>query len=349
MGINSFAEAEQWYNGTPPVREHGYSTTRDLRPVGDRRKKWERIVKVNRNTYTLMCGDYADRTPLDWGRATEKEQIKLAPITWRRDREGVEYITIRNGLCYRRYGGNYARYKFTNMMLPWRLGFECRGGKQFINCRGNGYSTTHYLRKSRVCTKYDWERSKVDKAAGWRDNRRHPLSPRDDGAALTFQRLEDGSFVYASGGLPEEFIRTRVNIPAKKKHLSNIHAFWDWLLITSPLIEHDSWQSERDAEAKLREDRGFESGTTRGRYGRNEAVVAKQALAIMADDQHPMRVPLAVLFLRGERTFNWSTNQWGTTGLSTTSDKEQITKSKNRYNRWVNNTCDFTYKVTETK
>jgi hypothetical protein len=59
---NSFDDVVSEYNKTVPIR--GARKAEDLRPLGQRRKWWERIIKVNENTYVLDDGGWT------WTRAT---------------------------------------------------------------------------------------------------------------------------------------------------------------------------------------------------------------------------------------------------------------------------------------
>ena len=54
--FETFEQVEAFYNRIKPVREDGYSTSRNIRPIGDRSRKGERIIKVNNNTYALSEG-----------------------------------------------------------------------------------------------------------------------------------------------------------------------------------------------------------------------------------------------------------------------------------------------------
>jgi hypothetical protein len=50
--INSFAEAEVRWNDTKPIRGKEV----DMRPLGKRHRKYERIAKIDDNCYALLDG-----------------------------------------------------------------------------------------------------------------------------------------------------------------------------------------------------------------------------------------------------------------------------------------------------
>jgi hypothetical protein len=69
--FETFEQVEAFYNRIKPVREDGYSTSRNIRPIGDRSRKGERIIKVNNNTYALSDGyHYGDAVYTPWVHAS---------------------------------------------------------------------------------------------------------------------------------------------------------------------------------------------------------------------------------------------------------------------------------------
>jgi hypothetical protein len=62
--INSFADAEARYADTKPIRGNNM----DMRPLGKRSRKWERVLKIDDNCYALL--EYGTGSDTDWsGRA----------------------------------------------------------------------------------------------------------------------------------------------------------------------------------------------------------------------------------------------------------------------------------------
>ena len=110
QGINTFAEIEDKYNSVKPLVSKNHTKEQDVRPIGARQRKWERIIKVNNNKYILNNGEMD--TVLFWNWygeeyapfvPTMKELEIVAPIVWTRKRDGAhrrwtEYVKIRNGI-----------------------------------------------------------------------------------------------------------------------------------------------------------------------------------------------------------------------------------------------------------
>lgn len=120
MRLNTFDEVVSWYDRTAPIR--GARKAWDLRPIWDRKRWWERIIKVDDNTYALSDGNSAYSTR--GKEATEetlvgvgREALLVAPIVWMR-RKGGDYVRIRG--CVN-YGGAISRYAFLNQYLPTGL------------------------------------------------------------------------------------------------------------------------------------------------------------------------------------------------------------------------------------
>ena len=143
--FNDFASVERAYNNTTPLGGAD-NKGKDIRPIGERRRKWERIHKFTDDCYGLMDGGTGD--PIGGGGvATQSEMMFFAPILWRRHRDGSESVRIRNET------GQYAhnsRYKFLEKFIPAQLSFELRNGKQFITSVRTGED--YFLAKSKTVT-----------------------------------------------------------------------------------------------------------------------------------------------------------------------------------------------------
>ena len=142
-----FDEVEAWYNNIKPLVSKLHTREDDIRPIGDRARKWERIVKVSRNCYALSDGyheaddkflsygiheyDYKTKTrTTHWDRLGKMEYY--APIVWRKHKDGTETVQIRNCI-----GDNshysIGRYSFLDRHMP--------NGMQFIM----GHSSMQYV------------------------------------------------------------------------------------------------------------------------------------------------------------------------------------------------------------
>ena len=52
----SFKDVVKHYENIKPLVSKLHTREDDIRPIGDRNRKWERIVKVSRNCYALSDG-----------------------------------------------------------------------------------------------------------------------------------------------------------------------------------------------------------------------------------------------------------------------------------------------------
>ena len=154
--LNSFDGIEKIYNSIEPLR--GARKAWDIRPLGKRSKWWERIIKVDANTYALADGWWASqhgRPDLD----EEDKEFALfhvkygAPIVWQR-REDGDYIQIRSNF---NDSGSYSRYKFLDQYLPQSLnhGYD-QSGLHWISYNG----TRHLLPKGRMRHDHDHKSKK---------------------------------------------------------------------------------------------------------------------------------------------------------------------------------------------
>ena len=60
FGLNSFEQVEACYNNTKPIISKNQTLQHDIRPIGDRGRKWERIAKVSDTCYMLLNGELGD-------------------------------------------------------------------------------------------------------------------------------------------------------------------------------------------------------------------------------------------------------------------------------------------------
>ena len=326
LKLNSFDEVEALYNNTKPL---GGADNRgkDIRPTGDRSRKWERVHKFSANCYGLMDGGIGDchgwRVKY-YGKSSDNEMLRHAPIVWRRHRDGSETVTIRNESGS---GAHNSRYSFLDRHIPRNMVFCIRNGKHFIKhgdekyflAKSNTYPTTYVNR-----IKAEAEARGVEPSLQFKG-----MTSRDDGVALTFKRMSDGGFILEAGGkeLPKP-PRTLVKKSQKAKHKKAIKDFWDWLTVLAPMLPTDNWQYVSDMHRELAL---YANPNFRGRVwlSPHDGIPANIAIQILTDYNNPMRLNMAVDFI----------------ARSTIKQVETVEDAKRvraQYNRWVNKVCDFT-------
>jgi hypothetical protein len=129
--INSFAEAEVKWNDTKPIRGKEV----DMRPLGKRHRKYERIAKIDDNCYALLDGGTGCNSTWSghYNTVTWAEVRMLAPILWERHADGTETVRVRNESST--HGHAQQRYSFLQRAMPRGLGWVNRNGKHFIRIR----------------------------------------------------------------------------------------------------------------------------------------------------------------------------------------------------------------------
>lgn len=335
--INSFADAELRYNTVKPMR--GAWKDCDIRPLGERRQKYERIKKINDNCYVLLDWGYADdvfRT--SWysnGNAkpvvTVEEQIMLAPIVWRRHPDGTETVTVRNATDTGHANG---RYKMLEWYLPRGLAFNVsRHAEHTI--RSWHMDKTFYLNLSRTVPKQEYEGLK-------QSNYTYGIAKiaqvEDDGVALTFKRVGDAKFEYVSGGTPRMITRKRIKKEEKAPYVGALDNLFSYIITMRPLLaindpdyqkrmrqEVDEWCEEQ----KMQNSRYWGGLLTKLR---NDTAALRSVL----NPEHPMFLHMAYEFMVDEMR----------SGMPET--PEELKVLRNTFTRWANKTFDFIYEVYET-
>jgi hypothetical protein len=332
--LNTFDKVVAYYESIKPLVSKHHTLADDLRPIGDRNRKWERIQKVNANCYILQDGwNGSDNIFTGWSyyhakgekpKPTEAEMIKLAPIVWRRHKDGTETIKVRNGTGQ---GAHNSRYSFFARHLPSGLNFLIRNGKHFVTLYGREY----FLAKSNTVASFDLPRD------GQRHEWNKNFTTRDDGVALTFRRCDRvGGFEFVDGGKPLPIPpKVRVDKVAKAKMKDAIAEFRDWAFTMYPLLptrDHD-YHTERVNEVRTAMSAGYSYGWgLLGMFEANPDITKK----IIRDPDHELRLHL-MYGLMGETDYH----------LAHTFDtpEEHDKRVKAQFNRHINKICDFNKKT----
>lgn len=296
-----FAEVEAHYNSIKPYR--GKLSVYDIRPIGDRRRRWERIKKINADCYALMDGFYGGDdvfgpggvlNPRDgMSQPTLKQVVMLAPIVWFRHPDGSESVKLRNGVGR---GSHTSRYAFLTRHTPARLRFVNMNGKHYIRNQDPPV-TDIFLAKGRTILKGQY-------AYG------NPKSTyEDDGVALTFFATEPrGAWVFKDNGKPIPVApRQIVDRAEKDKYKDAIKEFRVWGLTMLPLLPM------QDYKYRLTMMREFlfalpsgvfggvpfePSELVRGEFSYHSNKPSAQGLRrILEDNNHPLRLHLLVYCL----------------------------------------------------
>ena len=326
--LMSFDKVAATYDAIKPLR--GKLAPHNVRPLGDRARKWERIKKINNNCYVLMDGYYSgDDVFPAWysggntGKPTEAEMINLAPIVWRRHRDGTTTIKVRNGTGQ---GAHNGRYSFLDRHLPNGMRFIIRNGKHFISL---GYGTTYkeyYLAKSKTAAKCALPQSEH------RNRWNSYLTSRDDGVALTF-RVDDDKITFVDGGkgLPVP-PKVRVDKKAKAKMKDAIAEFREWAFTMYPLLPVKDREYADRMRTEVRETLNV-SGWSWDMLNMFDTDVAKY---IICDPDHTLRVHFMYAIM-GQTDYHLR--------HTFDSDAEHEKAVKAQFNRKINKACGFNKQV----
>ena len=322
-----FDEVVTYYNNITPMRGE-QNKGKDIRPIGDRNRKWERIVKVSPNCYALSDGyHFGDPHFGSWYYGAEfvptlKHMEKYAPIVWRKKRDGTEEVTLRNGWGSYQHNG---RYQFLYRHTPKGMWFRNRNGKHFIQAGQN----EHYLAKVRTAPEPVY-RAIMDNTSDhyWQKKVKNWAMLHDDNSALTFTNVQ-GAWVLVTGGkevpVPP---RNVINKTEKAKYKKHIDAFKEWAFTMGPLLPIDD-RNYSYQQRQVMAEWAKENGHTFHVYGRGVTHMDLTLIRhIISFETHPMRLPMAVFMLRE-------------VGFDVAADEDDIRLIKQRANTWINNTMGF--------
>ena len=203
--MNTFKEVENWYDSIKPMKSKHHTLEDDIRPIGDRRRKHERIVKVNDDKYVLgMTGEYSGHIP----------NGDLYPlITWEREGRSREFVTICHGIS----SHSNAVVSFLNRYVPYPMDYasqhiHLKGEKYYLPPSVGSWATTSggaYVMQATEYREYLFERKQI----------RHDL------------------VVWSL--LTSRWLRAKklVDKETKREYASAIRDFSDWACIMAPVLK----------------------------------------------------------------------------------------------------------------
>lgn len=200
-GLDSFTHVEHLYNNTKPIRGT------NIVPLGDRRRTWERIIKLSPHQYMLS----------DHGGHIEHKLPEA--VVWTRNADGTDTVQFRNET------GDYAhtgRYSFLERCMPMGMIFVVDSGKQYIRYEGNRY----YLPKD------------IDKPVVFTTSKQNPVAGHRHNGAWTL--TSDPHPV------PVIRVRVNKEAKAPYKKAIDEYLHWAWTM-TPILEGTMNWDSNREA------------------------------------------------------------------------------------------------------
>ena len=211
FNISSFVDAERLYNNTKPIRGS------KIVPLGDRRRKWERIVKVSPKCYVLLNEMHEEKyKSYNWYR-TEEDLIAEAAVTWTLDANNKSVVEFRNG------DGDYAhnsRYSFLERCMPREMSFVVEGGKQYVRYR----EERHFL-------------------------------PKANNKTVVFKDAHTPQCAWRLVSKPHRMpvTRTRVLKEEKKPYKEAITSYLEWVWTMTPMLDNGfPWETTHKAHQECR-------------------------------------------------------------------------------------------------
>ena len=300
MRFNTFNEVAKWYEQTKPVVSKHHKAEDNVRPIGQRKRKWERIRKVDAETYLLLDGSYGSTLFNNNGRGDAQYEQDMAPIMWKREADG-DYIYIRNGT---KNSVPFSRFKFLQWYLPMNMGFR-------YNQQGK-----HWVRAQTPTGWEDFPLPKTDYV--WNYSLKE--ASKDDGRRLKFRANEDGTFTRVGDSFKVEV--TTVDKELKKQWKSKIDAFYIQAAALAPMLD-TTWNGRHEYRTVIT-DWCKENGFGYPSYGGINQIPNTLVRQIVEQAEHPLRVPLMALVIDdigGKRVIE---------------NKDDLMKIKSAYNRLMN-------------
>jgi len=328
LSMHTFDQVAEKYHSTKPVISKNYTAEQDVRPIGQRRRKWERIKKVSDDCY-LFVDSYGfgdDVFGRDWAGGTVDptidEQIMLAPMVWKRV-DGQVFLKVRNGtgLSHAHTG----RYYFLTEFLPRGLNFVSERGKQYVSARGeDGMLKRHYLPKSVTCGP-SAKAAMDDLLQTGQRYAYHTISKyeaEDDGAFLVFKCVGDRVWQLISEPLPEPVKQTRVDKEAKAELKPYLDTFWEWACAYAPLLPTFDYQYVSKQLTVLNKYNLIGSP----HWHSDAHFHPEETIEVLKDVKHEAALPLLVYYLKESE-------------LGKAADIEDLRKGRAHFNNWANRVC----------
>jgi hypothetical protein len=303
-----FDRVKAKYESVKPIVSVRSTLEDDVRPIGARRYKTERIIKVDENTYVLSDGVHSSirsyhPMPLE-------VELQFAPIMVQR-REDGDYIRLRTGSVDSTW---FSRYAFLRAYTPMGMSFNSNSG------RANAIYT-HEDRKLHLLPRMnyhiDWGTSTV---------------LRDGGEMLWFKQTSPDTYERVSELYTLK--TNKIDRDAKSQYRKQLRDYFDWMCVISPMLLSGMESRWRARDAAVAEfiafagDKIFANQYAPLRLTTPE--LSKLTIDILKDDEHVLRTALATLVLTECNV-----------SLATFSDVEGVKRFRSQYNRLMNKLLDL--------
>ena len=315
MRCNTFDEVVSKYEQTKPIISSLQSREDDVRPIGDRARKYERIRKVDNNTYLLLDGLYGG-SMFSHTRTENSMQYEqdMAPIMWTREADG-DYIHIRN--CTTNATA-VSRYRFFEYYLPRDLSFRHnQSGKHWVRAYTTwtgGVRLYEDFPLPKTAYFWDWNKS---------------VACTDDGKRLKFRVNKDGTFTRV--GEMFKMVSESIDKELKKQWKEHITALYTQAAALAPMLDL-SWSGIREYRTFVAE--RLKRDGNLAYFHDVRQIPHAVAQEIVRDAEHELRIPLIALIVKE------------IDGTRAVRSQEDLARVKSSYNRLMNKVLGM-YKLQE--
>ena len=133
---------------------------------------------------------------------------------------------------------------------------------------------------------------------------------------------------------------TQVNKDAKAEIKPYADKFYEWITTVYAMLPCNDWQYTRKMASEL-DTYMRENGIQSVPYSEQVKLEIEQYKNIMRDEKHPMRLHLAVLWLRTSNLYDYHD------GAKTIKDQTEASRVRSHWNRWINKTLGLTKNIHE--
>tara|TARA_R110000868_G_scaffold13019_1_gene61254 strand:+ start:5182 stop:6243 length:1062 start_codon:yes stop_codon:yes gene_type:complete len=245
-GVNvgdTFAEVEHTYNGITPVVSKNIAASTDLRPIGRRANVHEYIKKFGPNCYAICVAVGRHSATRYDGHMCEQhisdaDQLRGAPIVWRRLAGNRESLTIHNGT----HGQEIGRYGVLNSCLPRNVSFGTNNGMHTVYAGGERFilPLNRHIPASRMVASHD--------------KNGYGSTPRFERKVAFEREIGSQAWELTSERYAASTHRAIVDVEAKAALRNEIGEFKAWFTATMPLFADRTPRSlwvDADADFKV--------------------------------------------------------------------------------------------------
>ena len=292
--VNSFRDIANRYATTNPIRGT------NIIPIGDRKYKWERIIKRSDTHYDMVI----DETLFHYNYG--RNDVRTL-VSWEMKND-IEVVTIYND-------GFTMTYTFLDNLLPHDLRFYVLGssGRQYISM--------------------NWRNTKNWEYVIANEGEKDYYLPKDTNKPLQFAR-KHSKWQHVGTEYVFKYAMTQVNKEAKSNIKPYSDKFYEWVITMHGMLPCHDYQYNYKMEQEMHQ---HMQDNNLAYYDRID-----EYKKIMRDENHPMRLHLAVEYLRHSPLYGYGS-------VISIKTPAQASKIRASWNRWLNKSLGLSKNIHESR